>query len=249
MITSIVIGVLVLVLLILAVKYMTGRSKPSDQRGSLESIACSIATIFRRNTNEVARSIRTPQVMKDEAMQEVDDAIQNLEQSYKSSKVQLKLTLKNLEEKLLPKLKDDPGRMEQKARAAKKKWEESKASEGGEIAKFKENAIKFLDMKKKAIDRITQVEKTITKIKVALDTSEAQYDMDRTELQMIKADLECVVSVPQIQLQESINKIKSIQDELTSRVDEDNIRAEVDAELRNESTVVTTDYESEFENL
>ena len=246
---TLIVTVVLLVIIYMFIKYKTGKSKTSDQRSSMEQLACSFGTMFRKNAREAARASRTPQIMKEEAMQEVDDALRALENSYKESRFQLKLVLKNLKETQLPKLKDDPGKLEGKARMAKKKWEESKSSEGGEIVKYKENAIRFLDMKKTATERIKQVEKTITKIEVALDTSEAKYDMDRTELQMVKADLECVVSIPQLQVQESLNKIKSIQNELTTRMNEETIRAEVNAEINNETPVSTEDLESEFNNL
>jgi hypothetical protein len=158
--------------------------------------------------------------------------------------------VKKLDEEVLPKLKDEPGKLEGKARQAKDKYEKSKKSEGGVIEQYKQNAIRFLQMKQQALDNIEKAKKQSIKLQTVLDTSEAQYDSDKAELEMIKSNLECVVSIPQLQVRESVNRINSIQRELTTRMNEDTIRADVEREIQSEQNIVTnSDLENEFERL
>lgn len=51
--------VLAVILLILVFKYFTGKSKPSQNRSSMEKIACSLFSIFRRNVDDAANSLRS----------------------------------------------------------------------------------------------------------------------------------------------------------------------------------------------
>lgn len=44
----------------------------------MEKIACSLFSIFRKNVDDAATSLRSARVMREEAMQEVNDAIRNL---------------------------------------------------------------------------------------------------------------------------------------------------------------------------
>lgn len=247
---GIIIVVVILVFLVLYLQYRVGKTKPSDQRTSFQSIACTVFTVFHKNVNDTARAMRSPEIMKEEAMQEVNTALRKLEESYKQGRINLKVAKKKLDEEVLPKLKDEPGKLEGKARQAKDKYEKSKKSEGGVIEQYKQNAIRFLQMKQQALDNIEKAKKQSIKLQTVLDTSEAQYDSDKAELEMIKSNLECVVSIPQLQVRESVNRINSIQRELTTRMNEDTIRADVEREIQSEqNTVTNSDLENEFERL
>lgn len=247
MITQLIGILLVLVLLTLVFKYFTGKNKTSDQRSSTEKIACSLFSIFRSNVDNAANSLRTARVMKEEALQEVNDAIRNLKKSYEDGQVSMKVALKTLQETTLPNLKDQPGKLEGKARKAKKDYQAS-VDKGTPIEAYKQNAIKYLQLKNKALTNIKRTEDNITKLSVAIETSKAQYDGNITDLEMIKAELESMVDIPQVELNNSLARIQSLQNELTDRMNIDSIRAEVQSEMSDEVTY-NADLDAEFNNL
>lgn len=215
----------------------------------MEKIACSLFSIFRRNVDEAANSLRSARVMRDEAMQEVNDAIRNLKQSYAEGQTNMKVTLKKLQEEILPNLKDQPGKLEGRARKAKKDYQAS-VDKGTPIEAYKQNALKYLQLKNKAVNNIKRTEDNITRLSVAIETSKAQYDGNITDLEMIKSELESMVDIPQIELNNSLNRIQSLQNELTNRMNVDAIRAEVQSEMREEeSATYSADLDAEFNNL
>ena len=70
----------------------------------MEKIACSLFSIFRRNVDDAANSLRNARVMRDEAMQEVNDAIRNLKRSYQEGQTNMRVALTKLKEQILPNL-------------------------------------------------------------------------------------------------------------------------------------------------
>lgn len=246
---NLVLGALALVVLVLLFKYLTGKSKPSENRSSLEKIACSLFTIFNRNLDDAQRSIRTARVMKDEALQEVNEALKSLEDSYRKNRVDLRLAKKKLEEVTLPNLRDMPGKLEAKARLSKTKYEESVAA-GNPVEAYKQNAYKYLANKDQTRKNIEKAEKILEKLAYTIDTESANYEGRKMDLEMIKANLECMVDIPQVELNQSLNRIRSLQNELNDRMNEDMIRSEVEDELRNENnSIVSSSYDEEFNNL
>ena len=249
MISTIIFGVIGLLLVVLLFKFFTGKGKPSDQRTSFEKLACSLFSIFMKNVDDLNNSIRTATVLKDEALQEVNRAISNLKSTYTKNQTDMRVALKKLQEQVLPNLKDQPGTLEGKARKAKKDYQAS-VEKGTPIEAHKQNAIKYLQLKNKAMINIKRTENNITKLQVAIETSKAQYDGNIVDLEMIKSELESMVEIPQIELNNSLARIASLQNELNDRMNIDSIAAEVQSEMRNEeSSIYNADLDNEFNNL
>lgn len=258
MVLQIIIGSVVVFALFLAFKAFVGKSKPAEQRSSWEKIACTLLVMGRKNVDDAANSMRTARVMKTEAIQEVNDALKSLNDSYKMNMTSLKIALKQMKGNddgtggTLARLKDQPGKLEGKARKAKKDYEASVAK-GTPIEAHKNNAKKYLQMKAKAVEDIKRCEKTIEKLEITIETAKAEYDGRKFDLEMIKSDLECIVDIPQLELNQSLEKIRSLQSELVTRMDQDNIRAEVTNEMINEesnsSYSYSSDIDAEFDNL
>ena len=249
MISTIIFGAIGLLLVVLLFKFFTGKGKPSDQRTSFEKLACSLFSIFMKNVDDLNNSIRTATVLKDEALQEVNRAISNLKSTYTKNQTDMRVALKKLQEQVLPNLKDQPGTLEGKARKAKKDYQAS-VEKGTPIEAHKQNAIKYLQLKNKAMVNIKRTENNITKLQVAIETSKAQYDGNIVDLEMIKSELESMVEIPQIELNNSLARIASLQNELNNRMNIDSIAAEVQSEMRNEeSNIYNADLDNEFNNL
>lgn len=232
---------------ILLFKYFTGKGKPYEQRSGLEKLACGIFSILRTNTEDAARSVNNAKVLKAQALQEVTDALNRLDQAYKDGQVSMKMALRNLKDNILPGLKDQPGTLEAKARKYKNQYLESERA-GHPIEAHKQNAIKALQHKAKALENIKRAEKNIEKLEIAIETAKADYDGNKMDLVMIKTDLESMVDIPQVELNESLARISSLQSELTNRMNEATIRNEVEADMRNES-ITTPDMDAEFNSL
>ena len=164
--------------------------------------------------------------------------------------VSLKTAQKHLEEGTLPKLKDQPGKLEGKARKAKKDYEDS-VSKGTPIEAYKVNAKKYIQMKLTAAENIKKSEKLLEKLTVAIETAKAEYDGNITELEMIKVELESQVDIPQLELNESLGRIRSLQSELSTRMNQDRIRAEVDSEINSHDSQssFSADIDAEFDKL
>lgn len=202
-----------------------------------------------KNVDDLNNSIRTATVLKDEALQEVNRAISNLKSTYTKNQTDMRVALKKLQEQVLPNLKDQPGTLEGKARKAKKDYQSS-VEKGTPIEAHKQNAIKYLQLKNKAMVNIKRTENNITKLQVAIETSKAQYDGNIVDLEMIKSELESMVEIPQIELNNSLARIASLQNELNDRMNIDSIAAEVQSEMRNEeSSIYNADLDNEFNNL
>ena len=249
MISTIIFGAIGLLLVVLLFKFFTGKGKPSDQRTSFEKLACSLFSIFMKNVDDLNNSIRTATVLQDEALQEVTRAISNLKSTYTKNQTDMRVALKKLQEQVLPNLKDQPGTLEGKARKAKKDYQSS-VEKGTPIEAHKQNAIKYLQLKNKAMVNIKRTENNIAKLQVAIETSKAQYDGNIVDLEMIKSELESMVEIPQIELNNSLARIASLQNELNDRMNIDSIAAEVQSEMRNEeSSIYNADLDNEFNNL
>lgn len=239
---SITVGLIVVLLFL----YLKGKNKPSSQRSALEKIVCSLFSIFRTNLEETADAIRTPMVLKNEAMQEVEDALKKLEDTYKKGQLEMRSALKTLKEITLPNAKEQPGINNAKAKSYKNKYQES-IDKGTPIIAYKETAIKALKAKELALANIAKIEKNIQKLEVAIEVSKAEYDGKKIELNIIKSDLVAMTEIPQMELTNSINKINSLKSELEAKMDRQAIEREVEEELRNESH--SFDMEDQFNNL
>lgn len=243
---TVICGIILVICIIMLVKYFIGKDKPSSERSGLEKIACALFCIFKKNTEDVARSIRSPRIMREEALQEVNNAILNLKNSYQEGQTNMRVALKRLQENILPNLKDQPGTLEGKARKAKKDYQVS-VEKGTPIEAYKQNALKYLQLKNKAINNIKRTEDNITRLTTAIETSKAQYDGNITDLEMIKSELESMIDIPQIELNNSLDRIQSLQNELTEHMNVDTIQQEVQNEMRVNN--YSSDLDEEFNTL
>lgn len=238
-----------LIAAVLAWSWMTGRKKASDRRSAMETIACSIATIFRSKTEETAEAVRSTGVVKEEAMHEVEDAISSLKSSFMKSQKEMRLALENLRSTVIPELKDKPGSLEAKARKYKDLYEKS-VQAGRPLELHKSNAMKALQHKAKALANIKTAEKQAEKLELAIESSKADYDGSIMDLQMMKAELSAMVDIPQIELSASLDRIKSLQAELLRKQREATVSQEIAAEMHGEQEAVyNTNLEAEFSNL
>lgn len=241
---NIILAVVGVILVILLWNFLTGKGKPSDRRTSMEKIACALFSIFRMKVKDVEHSVRSARVMKEEAMQEVEDAIRRLKTSYTEGQQRMRIALKKLKDEILPRLNDQPGVFEGKARQAKKKFE----STGVEA--YKTNAMKYLQYKAKAVRNIDRCKENVKKLEFTIETSKANYEGNIADLEMIKSELETMIDIPQVELNQSLERIRSLQGELETAVNEATIRAEVQEEMNaQETAVINADIDQEFNAL
>lgn len=239
---------ILIIALVLLWKFFTGKGKNSDQRSGLEKIACSLFSIFRTNIDDAANSLRTTKVLRDEAMQEIEDAIAKLKQSYKESKVAMSLQLKQMQEKELPMLNDEPGKITANAETWTKKYKKS-VDEGHPIEAYKRAACTFFQQKQQAILNIEKMKKSIINLEAAIGTAEAEYAIDKSELEMMKNNILANPEIIRADVTTAISRIESLTTELTDKLDAQRIRAEVDREFRQSDEVTSASAENDFNNL
>lgn len=80
-ITNIVIGVVVFIVLVLIVKYITGRHKLPSQRSNSERLANTLHTKFEKFMKDLNNGIQTPEDVQEEMLAAIDDfKLEKLEQ-------------------------------------------------------------------------------------------------------------------------------------------------------------------------
>ena len=228
MTTIIVISVVVL-LVLLWIKAKTASKKPVDQRGSFETILVSLFVMGKKNVDETANSIRTPEISKEEALQKTNEAIRELKADYETQVRKLIETKSKISEVILPKAKTAPGKLTGRAQTSKKKMEQALADGKPQVAeKYKQNAVKFLAMKKNATERIEKCEKILNEIETSIDLSQAEYEMRLITLQDIVLELETTVtgSISAAKFQSNIGIINSLRQETADKLRQQNAAIE-----------------------
>ena len=123
-----------------------------------------------------------------------------------------------------------------------------------ELAKsYKSNAILFLDLKKKAENRITKAEKTIEETDMVIDQSKANYEAKKFILDDLLAEFETMTgSISSFKFNQSLEVIQSLKRETADKLR--SMNAEVEAsnvinDTTNNSGLNEADYEEEFNKL
>lgn len=223
---------IIIVVGILYFAHLTGSKKSNNQRSILERIACSLWVKGRQQGSEVADAIRTDAVIKEEAMQQIDDAQKALDKEYEDGQVEIKTTLKELQEQTLPELRDQPGILEQKARKAKQNYEES-VKRGRPIQMHRANAIMILEMKEQAFEDIAAVEADIDNLEAILETRQTTYISNKATLRRERAELLTAASISLGDLNNRLSHIRSLTEELKTKREAAKIRQEVRDSMNN----------------
>lgn len=244
--------VLIIIALLVFIKFKVSASKPANERTAVEKIISSVGVVGRENLEKTAEKMRTTEISQKEGIQQCKDAQRRLENEYQS---ELASTIKRRDDLLesLPTLRATPGNYETKARDNKKKMEEALGKGETELAsQYKENAIMYLDMKKKALVRLEKTEKFVKDINVTIEKSKIQYERRKAKLDDLLAEFQAMHGpISSVKFNDSVKIIESLRQETTEKLRAQNAEFEA-SEIVNgtkEEPVVSSDYDKEFEEL
>lgn len=250
---TVIVVILVVIVLWLVFKYKSAKNKPVEDRSSLEKILTALGTKHEKNMEEAANAIRTPSLSRDEGLLRCKKAIKDLNDDFKQQLAALIKRRDDLKDQL-PTLKSKPGILNGKALNNKKKMEQAEKEGKTELAKsYKSNAILFLDLKKKAENRITKAEKTIEETDMVIDQSKANYEAKKFILDDLLAEFETMTgSISSFKFNQSLEVIQSLKRETADKLR--SMNAEVEAsnvinDTTNNSGLNEADYEEEFNKL
>lgn len=257
--SSLIIVVVICVLLFLVFKTKMAKNKEPQRRSALEKILVSMFVSAKRDLDEAADQIRTPEISREECLQRVKKAIADLDQDVKKQMESILYHQKRMKEEILPRLKEKPGQSEGKARINKKKMEDALKDGNQDLANiYKNNAIMFLDLKKKGLERIQKVEKQIKETESVQAMALATYESRKATLEDIQMELEAftAANISTVRFTESMNIINSLRRETADKLRQQNAAIEADNLMGNgsigdpHSTVANpSEYEDELRDL
>lgn len=258
MLTVLVILVLVIVGMFLWMKLKTAKNKRPEERSAIESIMVSASVKGRKNLEDTADVMRTAEISKEEGIQKTNDAINQLDRDFKKAIKDMMIFQSNISRDL-ENLKAQPKAYEKKARISKKKMQDAKDAGKSEtvVSLHKKNAIMYLDMKAKAIERIAKAEKSLEEIETNLEITQATYENKKMILQDLKSEFQSMTStISAAKFNDSLAQIQAIKKETVDKLTAQN--AEIQAQNYitgvNESSSIDTavssgKYDEEFDNL
>lgn len=261
-------GIIAIVVLIIALwlKAKSASRKTPEQRTAFESIMVTLFVMHRKNMEEAADTLRTPEISREEGIQRCKDAIRDLNDSFQRELTAILQNKANLKDKILPELRKKPGYYNGKAQEAKKKYQEylDQSNEPGAknpekiramAEKYKQQGCKFLAFKKKSLDRIDKAEDFLQNIDFTIDETKMTYEERKTTLDDLKADLEMMIgSISGAKFGESLTLIRSIKEETADKLRAQNARVEAESWVSGvqeeaDSSVVPGEFTDDFDKL
>lgn len=245
--------VVVVLFLILRFKYKISIRKNAEDRTSFEKILATFAVKHQQRMEEVANTVRTPEISRLEGIQRCKEAIRELEFDFKKELTDLIKRKDDLTDQL-PKLKAKPGLNEGKARKNKKKMEEALSNGQNDLAEqYKKNAMMFLDLKKKSIERIEKSESFLREIKITIEKSEAEYEMRKAILDDTLSEFESMHGpISRARFNNSMELIQSLRRETVDKIRTQNSEIEASNIINDNNTsadINSSEYEDEFNKL
>lgn len=240
--------IVAIIAVVLYFKYKIAKNKPVENRSSVEKILTGVGVQVNRNLNEAAEAIRTPEIAKEEGIQRCKEAIKNLDTDFKAELASLIKRREDLKAQL-PSLKKKPGSLLGKAQTNKNKMEQAEKEGKSELAsQYKRNAMTFLDLKKKALERIKRSEKFLEEIDTAIQSSQANYELKKYTLDDLLAEFETMTTaISAFKYNQSIEIIQSLRRETADKLRD--VNAEIEASsIVNDNNLGTEINESELED-
>lgn len=256
MVGTIITYVVIAVIALIVINGFTGWKKEATKRNAWEKISASFITMWTKKSNEVADSVRTPEITREEGIQKCQTAIRELDNDYKE---EVKCTLMRVEEMKdnLPALKDKPGYYEGKARKAKKSAEDAKNADKPEEVwkKYEENCYLYLEYRNRARNRVSKVESAIETYQTSLEVAEAVYEGRRATLDDLLEEFKSMTTaITKAKFTKSLSLINSLRQESVIKLREQRVNIEAEnrvAGREDESSISVdrTSLEDDYKNL
>jgi len=253
-------------LIMLWLKAKSGARKTPEQRTAVESILVSLFVMHRKNLEEAAETIRTPEISREEGIQRCKDAVKELNDSFQHELTLILQNKANLKDRILPELRKKPGYYNGKAQEAKKKYQEyleQAEAEGAKnpekiramAEKYKAQGCKFLAFKKKSLDRIDKAEDFLQNIDFTIDETKMTYEERKTALDDMRQDLEMMIgNISGAKFTDSLNMIRAIKEETADKLRIQNARIEAESWVQgvqeeSETSISASEFTDDFDKL
>jgi len=266
MLTTVIVFVVIIGMIMLWLKAKSGARKTPEQRTAVESILVSLFVMHRKNLEEAAETIRTPEISREEGIQRCKDAVKELNDSFQHELTLILQNKANLKDRILPELRKKPGYYNGKAQEAKKKYQEyleQAEAEGaknpekirGMAEKYKAQGCKFLAFKKKSLDRIDKAEDFLQNIDFTIDETKMTYEERKTALDDMRQDLEMMIgNISGAKFTDSLNMIRAIKEETADKLRVQNARIEAESWVQgvqeeSETSISASEFTDDFDKL
>lgn len=228
---TIIIGIFIVILLLIAFKYFSGRNKSRHEKSGLEKAANTIVNKAKRSVNDFAEGLRDLDTVKKELLDALDSCRVKLKNDYAEYLRNL-IKARDTYAKVIASSETRITAAKNKAKEYKTKYEKSQKEVHKNMAnKFISNVLAF----QKTLDNAIKQRDVVVE---RLEESKGIYDLELMKLENKRLDIINMTSAPNSSIVLSDFNIEDLTSEFREKIEIKNIDAEV-------STRMGTEVESE----
>lgn len=228
---TIIIGIFIVILLLIAFKYFSGRNKSRHEKSGLEKAANTIVNKAKRSVNDFAEGLRDLDTVKKELLDALDSCRVKLKNDYAEYLRNL-IKARDTYAKVIASSETRITAAKNKAKEYKTKYEKSQKEVHKNMAnKFISNVLAF----QKTLDNAIKQRDIVVD---RLEESKGIYDLELMKLENKRLDIINMTSAPNSSIVLSDFNIEDLTSEFREKIEIKNIDAEV-------STRMGTEVESE----
>lgn len=228
---TIIICIFIVILLLIAFKYFSGRNKSRHEKSGLEKVANTIVNKAKRSVNDFAEGLRDLDTVKKELLDALDSCRVKLKNDYAEYLRNL-IKARDTYAKVIASSETRITAAKNKAKEYKTKYEESHKEVHKNMAnKFISNVLAF----QKTLDNAIKQRDVVVE---RLEESKGIYDLELMKLENKRLDIINMTSAPNSSIVLSDFNIEDLTSEFREKIEIKNIDAEV-------STRMGTEVESE----
>lgn len=228
---TIIISIFIVILLLIAFKYFSGRNKSRHEKSGLEKAANTIVNKAKRSVNDFAEGLRDLDTVKKELLDALDSCRVKLKNDYAEYLRNL-IKARDTYAKVIASSETRITAAKNKAKEYKTKYEKSQKEVHKNMAnKFISNVLAF----QKTLDNAIKQRDIVVD---RLEESKGIYDLELMKLENKRLDIINMTSAPNSSIVLSDFNIEDLTSEFREKIEIKNIDAEV-------STRMSTEVESE----
>jgi hypothetical protein len=228
---TIIIGIFIVILLLIAFKYFSGRNKSRHEKSGLEKAANTMVNKAKRSVNDFAEGLRDLDTVKKELLDALDSCRVKLKNDYAEYLRNL-IKARDTYAKVIASSETRITAAKNKAKEYKTKYEKSQKEVHRNMAnKFISNVLAF----QKTLDNAIKQRDIVVD---RLEESKGIYDLELMKLENKRLDIINMTSAPNSSIVLSDFNIEDLTSEFREKIEIKNIDAEV-------STRMGTEVESE----
>ena len=227
----IIVCIFIVIFLLIAFKYFSGRNKSRHEKSGLEKAANTIVNKAKRSVNDFAEGLRDLDTVKKELLEALDSCKLKLKNDYAEYLRNL-IKARDTYAKVIESSKSRIDAAKNKAREYKKKFEKSgKETHKNMANKFISNVIAF----ERTLDNATKQREVVIE---RLEESKGIYDLELMKLENKRLDIINMTSAPNSGMLLADFNIDDLTSEFKEKIEIKNINVEV-------STMMSSEVESE----